>query len=117
MKLLVVILFFAFVGLSLEKRVENPKPDTACTVIANVLADQRRIKIGMTRREVEQYFEPDGGAQFFGSTRYVSKKCQMLQVAVGYSEPSSDKRVAALNTPDDKVTEISELRIAYPAKD
>jgi hypothetical protein len=88
---------------------------TPCVVVQEALSDYQRLKPGMTRKDIGKDFVPDGGVQFFGSTRYVYTKCVLLQMTVEFS--SSQTGSTAPPSPDDKIVTVSNLIVTYPAKD
>jgi hypothetical protein len=88
--------------------------DSSCAVIRQALSDYQRIKVGITRGEVEKYFAQDGGAQFPSSTRYVYPKCAYLHLDLEFEAKGPAGR---LFSPDDTVTKTSKLYVDYSAKD
>jgi hypothetical protein len=88
--------------------------DSSCAVIQQALSDYQRIKVGITRREVENYFAQDGGAQFPGNTRYVYPKCRYLHIDVEFTAKDPARGIFATN---DTVTKMSKLYVDYSAKD
>ena len=95
---------------------ESAVQPTTCDEIKNALATVARIKVGMTRREVEQLFERDGGAQFALSGRYVYPNCQYIKIEIEFqnSDPSPQD---PLLSPSDIVSKISKPYLEYPVKD
>jgi hypothetical protein len=102
-----------FAAILLEGQSKTERSDS-CLILQQALADYQQLKVGMTRRELETNFQPDGGLQFTGSTRYLYKKCLLLQIKVDFAAIESAKQ---LPSPADKVSAIAELSVAYPAKD
>ena len=49
-------------------RQNSVKHQDSCAVVKEALNDSLHIKVGMTRREVEEHFTPDGALQFFSTT-------------------------------------------------
>jgi hypothetical protein len=88
--------------------------DSSCALIQQALTDYHRIKVGITRGEVEKYFAQDGGAQFPSSTRYVYPRCHYLHLDLGFEAKGPADR---LFSPDDTVTKASKLYVDYSAKD
>ncbi len=88
--------------------------DSSCAVIQQALSDYQRIKVGITRGEVEKYFAQDGGAQFPSSTRYVYPKCHYLHLDLEFGAKGLADR---LFSPDDTVTKASKLYAGYSTKD
>jgi hypothetical protein len=92
----------------------GPQPFSVCDVIGQALKNSQQIGAGVPRREVERYFERDGGAQFPSSTRYVYAQCRYLRIDVEFET----KGVAGqLFSPDDLVVKTSRLYVDSPTKD
>ena len=72
------------------------------------------ITAGVARREVEKYFERDGGAQFPTSTSYVYIACHYLHLDVEFETKGLPGR---LFSPDDVVVKASKLYVDYSSKD
>jgi len=89
-----------------------------CVEVKNALETAQRLKPGMTRKEVEQYLEKDGGMQFQSPTRYVDRACNYIKIDIEFQivRGGSEKRNELLS-PQDVVVGISKPYIAYPAKD
>ncbi|MGH9774803.1 MAG: hypothetical protein ACRD50_07630 [Candidatus Acidiferrales bacterium] len=85
-----------------------------CAVVQQALNDAQQIKIGITRKQVEKYFQRDGGLQVPGNTRYVYPKCDYIKLEVEFTATGS---VGHLFSPDDVVTKVSNLTIGYPIRD
>jgi hypothetical protein len=88
--------------------------DSSCAVIQQALTDYQRMKVGITRGEVEKYFAQDGGAQFPSSTRYVYPRCHYLHLDLEFEAKGPADR---LFSPDDTVTKTSKRYVDYSAKD
>jgi hypothetical protein len=88
--------------------------DSSCAVIQQALSDYQRIKVGITRGEVEKYFAQDGGAQFPTSTRYVYPKCHYLHLDLEFEAKGPPGH---LFSPDDTVMKTSKLYVDYSTKD
>lgn len=91
-------------------------PSTSCNEIAKALETVARVKVGMTRQELEQFFERDGGAQFPLSTRYVYPQCHYVKVEVEFQHPDSPPQNQLLS-PNDVVSKVSKPYIEYAFKD
>jgi hypothetical protein len=85
-----------------------------CGVIDAALSDYQHIKTGITRRDVDRYFELDGGLQFPSSARYVYPKCRYLHLDIEFEAKGNVDRPLS---PDDKVVKASRLYVDYPVKD
>lgn len=92
-----------------------PGEPSACGMVQRALADSQRIKVGMTRTQLEKYFVADGGVQFPNNWRYVYPKCEYLKLEVEFT--AGPTRGQALSSPDDTVTRVSKLFVDYPVKD
>jgi hypothetical protein len=87
---------------------------SCCEVVRNALQDFQRVKVGMTRKDVEKYFVQDGGMNFRGRTFYVYRKCDYIKLTVSFTpDPSVDPGFS----PNDTITELSRLIIDYPTRD
>jgi hypothetical protein len=96
---------------------DDPRP-CRCIEVKNVLETAQRLKPGMTRKEVEQHLERDGGVQFQSPTRYTVPACNYIKIDVEFQvdQGGSEKRNELLS-PEDVVVGISKPYIAYPTKD
>jgi hypothetical protein len=95
-------------------RAEQHNERAACLLIGQALRDYEQVKNAHTRGDVLRDFVPDGGLQFPAKTRYVYAKCSYLFVDVEF-ELAKPTEFGSL--PEDKVTGVSKLYVAYPAKD
>lgn len=84
-----------------------------CAMVQQALSAAQQLKIGMTRREVEKYFERDGGLQFPDTTHHVYPRCNLIKLDVDYTSATADHPFS----PDDKVAKVSKPFLAYPARD
>jgi hypothetical protein len=112
----ILISLIAFIALQLGPtlgRTQSQEP--SCLLIQQALTDYGRIKVGVTRRDVERYFTPDGGAQFPGATRYVYLKCAYMHVDIEFDAKGTLSK--GLFSADDVVTKTSKLYVDYSAKD
>jgi hypothetical protein len=96
---------------------DDPRP-CRCIEVKNVLETAQRLKPGMTRKEVEQHLERDGGVQFQSPTRYTVPACNYIKIDVEFQvdQGGSEKRNELLS-PEDVVVGISKPYIVYPTKD
>ncbi len=86
----------------------------SCGQVEKALEDLAHLKAGMTRRDAEQYFALDGGMNFRGQTRYVYKKCEFIQVEINFE---ADPEVRNDFSQKDRITNLSKLSLAFPARD
>lgn len=98
-----------------EPRQNSVKHQDSCTVVKEALDDSLHIKVGMTRREVEKYFSPDGGLQSFSTTRYVYLKCEFINVNVSFKSAVRGSRISG--SPDDIVESVTKPYLEYPVAD
>ena len=89
--------------------------DQSCAkVLQMALGDRAKINSGSTRREIEKYFNQEGGAQFRSSGRYIYPKSPYIHLDVEF-QPADSK--SPLPSPADKATNISKLYLGYSVKD
>src|ERR1700734_2981486 len=68
------------------------KAQSPCRLIQQALEETSRIKSGMTRREVEKHFKPDGGLQARQETRYLYSRCNYIRIDIDFRvEPPTDR--------------------------
>jgi|ERR1700735_31075 len=89
---------------------ENHPP--CCPMVRDALRASGNIKIGMTRREIEEHWRIDGGVQFRDETRYTYPKCGFIRVDVSFTLAAPADQVE--DSPDDVVSEVSKTYLAYP---
>jgi hypothetical protein len=74
------------------------------------------IKPGMSRADLLQVFEEDGGLQRIPATRYLLKSCNMIKIEVEfdteYGQAGEEKPDADL-----KITKVSQPYLEYPHRD
>lgn len=109
--LLVGLELIAVLGMA---RQNDPKQRDCCGIAADALKIWGSLKVGMTRQAVEKKFILDGGMQFPGSSTYVVPNCEYIKVKIEFEPANPNARGLA---PEDTVTKISELFVAYPARD
>jgi hypothetical protein len=98
----------------LETRPTDAQCTSGCDIVAQALAEVGQIKAGTTRKDVEQWFQVDGGASFRFDTAYVYTKCKYLKVTVHFLH-SADEAVSP--SPNDIVESVSELTVGLENKD
>lgn len=109
----IVLLMVAPAGNSAPEPRQRTTP--ACTAIMEqALAAYARIKVGITRGEVEKYFVRAGGLQFPGKTFYDFPGCPYIHVVVYYSATWTPGQPFS---PADKVKRVSKLYLGYQARD
>jgi hypothetical protein len=113
-KLTFVVLMLISISIAPSLPAQSPLGCSACGLIERALEDLGRLKTGMTRRDAEQYFALDGGMNFRGQTRYVYKKCDLVQLAITFEEDSSVQNDFSQK---DKITKLSKLFLEFPSKD
>ena len=87
---------------------------SCCAIAEQALRTFGKIKVGMTRAELEKYVAMDGGAQFRTPGRYVYPKCDYLKIEVEFN---FDAEVGRAFSPKDKVLRVGRPYIEYPTKD
>jgi hypothetical protein len=87
---------------------------SACDVLEQALSASKHVTVGKQRKDVERYFERDGGLQFPGATRYSYVECHLLHLDVEFDRT---KNAQGAFSPDDTITNVSKLYVEYPAKD
>ena len=96
-------------------RQNSAKQQDSCAVVKEALDDSLHIKVGMTRREVEKHFSPDGGLQFFSTTRYGYLKCEFIKIDISFKSAVRGKQ--NFRSPDDIVENASKPYLEYPVTD
>jgi hypothetical protein len=112
--ILLVISWFLLPARTSADNKEQQNSSAACVAIRRVLSDYEHLKLGARRKEVERYFNRDGGGQFPSSTHYVHPSCNYLHVDVEFEVTKPGEVTFA---PEDKIVNISKLYAEYPAKD
>jgi hypothetical protein len=96
--------------------VAGPPPD-ACAILKEAIGEVGQIKPGMTRREVEEHFQLDGGLQFRNTTRYIYPKCREVNIKVEIEFNLAVPADQITGSPDDTVVKVSTPYLDYPARD
>jgi hypothetical protein len=109
-----IVLAGFLVMFALAFRAKSQVQTSPCSTVQKALEDYGHLKVGMTRKEIEHRFEPDGGIQFNGSTRYLYVDCPYIKVEIKFKSSSPRSKPFA---PDDISTEISKLFVEYPVAD
>jgi len=88
---------------------------SSCDVAQQALDELQHVKVGMTRKQLEQTnFILAGGMLFRGHTNYMYRNCQYLNVDVDFSlDPAVEREFS----PNDTITKISRLYVIYPPRD
>jgi hypothetical protein len=90
-------------------------PCEACSVVRDALKAFDELKVGDTRAELEQDFEPDGGITGPKESRYKYKKCPYIKVDVEFSRKGDSDWIEYLST--DTVVHVSKPYLQYPIYD
>ena len=86
--------------------------------VEKCLVDFGRIRVGMTRSDVDKIFPQDGGIQCVSPVRYIHPECGYFMIDVSFDfKRNPDDQNRAITSPDDLVTNISRPYIEYPAYD
>jgi hypothetical protein len=109
----IVLLIVVSAGISGPRPQQRTAP--ACTAIMEqALAAYARIKVGITRGEVEKYFVRAGGLQFQSKTFYDFPSCPYIHVVVYYTATGTPGQSYS---PADKVKRVSKLYLGYQTRD
>ena len=109
----IVLLIVASAGISGPRPKQRTAP--ACTAIMEqALAAHARIKVGITRGEVEKYFVRAGGLQSPNKTSYDFPSCPYIHVVVYYTATWTPGQPYSLA---DKVKRVSKLYLGYQVRD
>jgi hypothetical protein len=117
----VIALFLLVTGISTVWLRAGPRQNgsdnsqASCQIVRQALEETRRIKGGMTRREVEKYFTQDGGLQTREETRYLYRRCDYIKVDIEFKPSASVDRV--VYSPDDIVIQVSRPYLDNPNAD
>ncbi len=118
MKKLTVLAVLICISIALPGRTNSQnKPNTcsSCDVAQQALNELQQIKVGMTRKQLEQTnFVLAGGMLFRNHTNYMYRNCEYLNVDVDFNLDSSVEREFS---PNDTITKISKLYVTYPPRD
>lgn len=113
---LAVLLSVCMLG-GCQARMEDQNQSSCCQMVRDALAASRRLRPGMTRRDVERQFYVDGGAQGPESTRYDFAKCGYTKVQIDFKLAGASEHGMPGYNPDDTVTKVSPPYIAAPTLD
>jgi hypothetical protein len=99
-----VIVFGALGSLSTPAPTQGPSnPPACCDLVEAALRDSQNIKVGTTRRELEELFQPGGGLQTSDKMNYSYRKCPYIRIDVEFElDPAADRP-----SPNDKVKSVS----------
>jgi hypothetical protein len=100
--------------LGMTKQSDSKQESTYCGATQEALKSWENLKIAMTRQAVQKDFVLDGGMQFPSNSTYVARNCEYIKVKIEFKHSTPNANVLA---PEDTVTKVSPLFIAYPAKD
>jgi hypothetical protein len=93
----------------------DPDQSASCKMVQGALRASRDIKIGSTRRELENNWSLDGGTELRDEGRYNYRGCGYIQVDVKFKLAAPTDQTGDL--PDDTVTHVSRPNLAYPRLD
>ncbi len=114
--LLTILIGLFWFGRAIQRVQADEKESQGCTIIMEALQDVTRLKVGMTRADVERVFTADGGISFLEKSTYRYRKCQFIKIDVEFKKPESTLNVRAQEQAD-VVTNISKPYLAYPITD
>ena len=102
---------------------QSARPDTIeqearVRWVEKCMGDFEKIKLGMTRSDVDKIFPHDGGIQRPSPVRYVHPECFYFMVDVSYDvKKNPQDQFRPTPTQNDPVTNISRPYLAHPAYD
>ncbi len=88
---------------------------SSCKMVQDALEASRDIKVGTTRRKLEENWSLDGGMEFRDEARYIYRKCGYIRVDVKFKLAAPADGIE--NLPDDAVIHVSRPYLAYPTMD
>ena len=101
----------------LDKQNTNT-PKNLTPFLQQCLYDFSKIKVGMTRVEIEKMFPYPGGINGVSPTRFIHPRCDFFVIEVTFDfKRDLANQGRAIEGKDDKVTAVSRPFIEYPASD
>lgn len=116
MKMLAIAIVLASTLLVVRHSWQAQDVKPTCAEIKNVLETVQHLKVGMSRKEVEQHLSRDGGMQFQTPTRYTDPDCNYIKIDIEFQPGRPGKKNEILSS-EDVVVGISKPYLAYPTKD
>lgn len=92
------------------------KQECECQFIGESHKEISKIKTGMTRKDLLEDFNEDGGISAITQGRFVYKKCSYIKIDITF-ELTKDKQNKLTRTIDDKITNISKPYLEHPYYD
>lgn len=111
---LIVVAFYLVAPMSAGKQPGEDRRIADCRMVEQALSDRAHLLPGILRSDVEKFFVREGGFQTAASTTYAYSKCRFIHVDVDF-ELIRPSQIDLL--PNDRVTKVSKLYIAYETKD
>ncbi|HWR15968.1 MAG TPA: hypothetical protein VN577_14160 [Terriglobales bacterium] len=93
----------------------HPGKSPSCEMVAAALSEVETFKPGITRAEIEGFFELDGGISSPQQATYVYKECQYLKIDVEFRLVNKNNKVEF--SPTDVLVRSSKLYVSHPVKD
>jgi hypothetical protein len=97
------------------QRANTNQEASACAVVDDALTSYYKLKVGMTRKELEQTFTHDGGLSTRWSSTYVYRKCHNIKVNVDFVLDPNVKNGS--ESASDQIKTLSRLFLDYESKD
>ena len=94
---------------------QQPSTCDGCSVVQDALKASDALKPGMSRKDLEERFEPDGGMQTGGWGRYVFRRCRTIKIDVRFSGAEEGRGAEML--PTDKLVGVSRPYLETPFMD
>ncbi|MGI8670249.1 MAG: hypothetical protein ACR2J3_10460 [Aridibacter sp.] len=92
------------------------KQECECQFIEESLKEISKIKTGMTRKDLLENFNEDGGISAIRQGRFVYKKCSYIKIDITF-ELAKDKQNKLTRTIDDEILNISKPYLEHPYYD
>jgi hypothetical protein len=96
-------------------KLRNSAPDHAAW-LAECILEMQTIKPGMTRRDLLNVFQKEGGLSTRTARRYAYRNCPYIKVDVKF-DPVGNPDDKLTNTPADRITQISQPFLEWTISD
>jgi hypothetical protein len=115
--LILLTIVFMFVSMSLPGTayLQQGAACDGCSLVQDALKASDGLKPGMSRKDVEAQFEPDGGIQTGGWGRYVFRRCRAIKIEARFT--GADEGTGAAMLPTDRVLGLSRPYLEVPFAD
>ena len=85
-------------------------------MVVDAMDSASKLKIGMLRADVERDFEADGGISVRDRGTYTYRRCHYIKLNIEFRVHENAPNTYAIS-PEDQVSKISSLYLAYPVSD